>query len=85
MRTTISLSDGVLRAAKRRAARSGTTLSAVVEQALRGLLAEQANAEPPFELVTFRGGGARPGVDLDRTSLLLAAEDVDRYGAHGSD
>ena len=80
MRTTLTLSDGVFRAAKRRAAERGVTLSVVVDEALRAQLAAAAPKAKPFKLITFGKGGTRPGVDLDRTSALLEEEDLDAYG-----
>lgn len=67
MRTTFRLNDDLLRAAKEEAARSGRTLTAVVESALRLLLAQRPKASRarPLRLTTFKGGGLRPGVDLD--------------------
>jgi len=63
MKTTIELSDAVLRAAKATAAREGTTVRALVEEGLRKVLAERKE-RPKFrlELVTFRGEGLQPGV-----------------------
>jgi hypothetical protein len=54
----------------------GTTLSRTVEDLLRAAL-QQAPASSParIELPVFDGGGPRPGVDLDRTSELLAQMD----------
>jgi hypothetical protein len=68
MRTTITLSDAVLAQAKREAERAGVTLGDIVERALRQLLHRRAPAkEPaPFRLVTFGGGGLRPGFSFDR-------------------
>ena len=84
MRTTITIDDDLLELAKRRARKRGTTLGRVVEDALRAALFEQrAEPAPPFKLITFHGDGPREGVDLDRTSALLAAEDVERYGRGG--
>lgn len=82
MRTTISIDDHLLDLARRKARERRTTLGKVVEDALRAALSS-ARADPPappFELVTFHGDGPREGVDLDRTSALLIAEDVERYG-----
>jgi hypothetical protein len=81
-RTTISLDDDLGEAARRRARREGLSLSALVARALRTLLAErsQRSDAPPFRLVTVGGGGPRPGIDLDRTSELLVAEDEASYG-----
>jgi hypothetical protein len=81
MRTTLTIDDDLLEMAKRLARQRGTTLGRVVEDALRAALFEQhAEPAPPFKLVTFQGDGPREGIDLDRTSALLAAEDVERYG-----
>jgi hypothetical protein len=62
MKTTIDLSDAVLRSAKAAAAREGTTVKALVEEGLRRVLAERAK-RPKFRLrrVTFRGTGLQEG------------------------
>jgi predicted transcriptional regulator len=79
MRTTVRLDDDILEEAKRYALDRGTTLTAVLEEALRELLARRgqraAGAEPPL-LPTFRGRGLRPGVDLHDTDALLDALEV---------
>lgn len=82
MRTTISLDDALGKAARRRAREQGLSLSALVAQALRALLTERRarEASAPFRLVTVRGGGVQPGVDLDRTSALIAADDEAAFG-----
>ena len=81
MRTTVAIEDHLLELAKRRARERKTTLGRVVEDALRAALSERgASSAPAFELVTFRGDGPQDGVDLDKTSGLLVAEDVERYG-----
>lgn len=72
MRTTIRLDDDLLRAAKEYAAERGTTMTAVIEDALRELLARRERQDrKPFQLVTFGEGGLRPGVDLDDSAALL--------------
>lgn len=74
MRTTILLDDALHRAAKREAARSGITLTRMIEDSLRERLARRsAGAEPRSRrrLPTFRGEGVRPGVDLDDSAALL--------------
>ncbi len=81
MRTTIAIDEGLLELAKRRARERRTTVGRVVEDALRAALVEKPEEPaPPFELVTFHGDGPHEGIDLDRTSALLAAEDAARYG-----
>ena len=72
MRTTIRLDDDVLARAKRAALERGTTLTAVIEDALRRALAPEAKQRrSPLSLPTFRGDGLQPGVDLDDTASLL--------------
>lgn len=73
MRTTLDLDDTLMRAAKRRAAETGRTLTALVETALRELLRrETAASEEQFRLDwPTVAGGARPGVDLDDRDELL--------------
>ena len=73
MRTTVRLDQQLLADAKKQAAESGTTLTAVLEQALRESLSRRklrARARP-VRLKTFRGGGVRAGVDLDDSAALL--------------
>lgn len=81
MRTTISLDERLLRAAKRLAAQRGATLSEVIADALRAqLAAKPASPDRAFQLVVFEGGGPREGIDLDRTSEIDVLDDVQRYG-----
>jgi hypothetical protein len=73
MRTTVRLDDHLLAEAKKQAARSGKTLTAVLEDALRESLARRSAAAKarPVSLKTVRGGGVRRGVDLDDSASLL--------------
>jgi hypothetical protein len=73
MRTTVRLDEHLLQQAKQHALATGTTLTAVLEQALRELLARRPAAprSQPIRLKTFRGAGMLPGVDLDDSSSLL--------------
>lgn len=73
MRTTLDLDDSLMRAAKRRAAETGRTLTALVETALRELLRREASApDVPFRLDwTAVEGGVQAGVDLDDRDALL--------------
>jgi len=81
MRTTINVDDGLLAEAKRRAAERGTTLTRVIEDALRETLSRAGPApDGPFRTLTFRGGGLMPGVDLDDNSALLDLLDDDDGG-----
>lgn len=87
MRTTIIVDDQLGEAARARARSEGRSLSALVARALEEHLNRQLPpAEvPPFRLVTVGGGGPRPGIDLDRTSELLVAEDEATYGTGGAE
>lgn len=80
MRTTIRVDDALLAEAKALAARTGRTLTAVIEEALRQALAAAARPgdEARPELPTFAGDGLRPGVDLDDNAALLAIMDDER-------
>lgn len=72
MRTLIVLNDELHRRAKAYAARHGTTLAALVEEALRDRLAPRARGRRGrIHLPTFRGDGLHPGVDLDDMSTVL--------------
>jgi Bacterial antitoxin of type II TA system, VapB len=61
MKTTLDISDPLLRDVRRIATREGTTLRALVEQGLRHVV-EVKKRRAPFRLrqVTFRGRGLRP-------------------------
>jgi len=73
MRTTIRLDDDLLLEIKQLAARSDRTLTSVIEDALREMLARQRKAKKrtPVRLPTVTGGGLQPGVDLDDSAALL--------------
>ena len=72
MRTTIRLDDNLLTRAKRAALEQGTTLTAVIEDALRRALAPGVgSAREDVTLPSFRGDGLQPGVDLDDSASLL--------------
>jgi Arc/MetJ family transcription regulator len=73
MRTTIRIDDRLLAEAKARAAASGRTLTAVIDDALREALARRATADRPPRraLPVFRSSRVLPGVDLDDGAALL--------------
>lgn len=73
-RTTIRLDDDLLAEAKALAARTGRTLTSVIEDSLRQALAERKKTgkeRRPFRMTTFGGDGVKPGVDLDDSAGLL--------------
>jgi len=73
MRTTIRMDEQLLREAKRLAAETDRTLTALIEDTLREALARRraAGRRRRVTLPTFAGGGLRPGVDLDDSASLL--------------
>lgn len=71
MRTTVSINDDLLAAAKAAARRRGRTLGQLLEDALRREIAAPRSSDPPAVPV-FRGGtGPQPGVSL-RSNRSLA-------------
>ena len=76
MRTTLSIDDELLTAAKRRARERGVTLGQFVDAALQRELNDQGSATPPPPVPVFRGGtGPRPGIDLTSNRALAEALD----------
>jgi hypothetical protein len=61
MKTTLEISDPLLREARKLAARERTTLRALVEQGLRRVVTERQR-RPAFRLrkASFKGRGLRP-------------------------
>jgi hypothetical protein len=85
MRTTITLDDGLARDVRRRAAKLGISVSALIERTLRDALMRSAAREAPrpFRLVTVGGGGLQPGIDLERAAKLVEAEDAEALARAG--
>ena len=74
MRTTLNIADELLIEAKQLAARTGRTLTSVVEDALRAAFSRASTPRKEaerFELPTSGEGGVLPGVDLDNSAALL--------------
>jgi hypothetical protein len=68
---------------KRRATESGTSVSKLIEQAVR-LFVRTPRATAPresFELVTFGAGGRFSRHNIDKTAALLEADDLDRFAS----
>lgn len=77
MRTTLNLDDRVAQAAKRYAEQHDTTLTAIVDAALRQYLSSMRRGRAGFRLqLHVRDTGPRPGVNLeDRDALYDLMED----------
>lgn len=82
MRTTITLDDNLLAKLKRRASESGTSMSRLIEQAIRLLMQapRRTRRKGVFKLVTFGAGGRFSKRNTDKTSALLESDDLDRFG-----
>jgi hypothetical protein len=76
MRTTFNVEDELMKRVKKRAAETGSTITEVVEEALRVAVAGQAPSTARFTLRWNPvSGRTRSGIDLaDRDSLYEAME-----------
>lgn len=83
MRTTIRIDDALYREVKERAARSGRTVAAVLEDAVRrGLNPADRGARSRFAVQASGSGGLRPGVDLASNAAVSdVMEEGDSFGA----
>lgn len=75
MKTTVEISDPLLREARRIATREGVTLRTVIERGLQHVVSE-AKSSKPFKLrrVAVKGKGLRPelrGASWDRIRDLI--------------
>ncbi|MDH3225383.1 MAG: ribbon-helix-helix protein, CopG family [Gemmatimonadota bacterium] len=69
MKTTLNIDDAVMRRLKEEAARTGRTMSELVEAGIRLILQERLEATPELlELPTWQSGGALVDV-ADRDAL----------------
>lgn len=72
MRTTVRLDPALLKAAKRLAAETGRSLTGLIEDGLREILARRSGKRrsESVALPVFGGTGLHPGVDLDDSAGL---------------
>lgn len=75
MRTTIFLDDQLGRRLQQAAQLQGKSLSAFLAEAGRRSLEEVPIPEPAFQLLVRGGSGPLPGLNLDQTNALIAAEE----------
>lgn len=81
MRTSIILDDELAIRLRAEANRCGKSLSRFLADAGREVLRLQVADEPePFGLLTVGGDGPQPGVNLDASNDLIAADDITAYG-----
>jgi hypothetical protein len=73
-RTTVRLNEALLEQAKREAGKRGETLTALIEQGLRLLLAQSRQPQRRKKIVlpvSKASGGTQPGVDITDSARLL--------------
>jgi hypothetical protein len=76
MRTTIRIDDQLYREVKAKAARSGRTVAAVLEDAVRrGLAPSERSAGDRYSVQPTGAGGLQPGVDLSSNPTVAEAMD----------
>jgi len=74
----VRLDDELYAAVKARAARSGRTVAAVIEDALRAQLAANSTRSASLPtLPVFGGSGVMPGADLESNAALRSTMDED--------
>ncbi len=73
MRTTLEISDDVYREVKSMAALAGTTVTSLVEQALRDLISgARPSPIPPSLPRSYGNGGEQSGIDLSDNKAIRA-------------
>lgn len=78
-RTTVRLPEDLLARARRKAAREGRTLTSLIEDGLRLVVAEKP-VQPKrkfYPRVSKATGGVRPGVNLDHYSSIVEMQDIE--------
>lgn len=79
-RTTVRLPKGLLDRAKRKAAAEGRTLTSLIEDGLRLIVAGErkaAKGKRVLPRMSKATGGPMPGIDLTDLSALQEIEDLD--------
>jgi len=80
MRTTISLDDRLAKHVRREADARGVSMSAFIAATLNDALKRgEPSEQPPFRLITVRGGQIGSRVDLDRPRALDTKEDEAQF------
>ncbi|MGH7096281.1 MAG: ribbon-helix-helix protein, CopG family [Stellaceae bacterium] len=81
-RTTVRLPEELLRRAKHKALAEGRTLTALIEEGLRRVVAEPKPEQTARSLprISKAKGGLMPGIDLAAPSALQDSEDLAELG-----
>lgn len=88
MRTTLNLNDDLVRQAKQRAAAEDSTLTSVIEDALRRLLAGSAplDRREPYTVRLLPPSDLQPGLDPNDPGFykqIFEQDDIEKYGPQG--
>ncbi len=75
MRTTLDIADGLVEAAKRRAAAEHRTLTSLIEEGLRSVLARDQDTTVVTPLPTYGMPGDRALIDIEDRDALYSAFD----------
>jgi hypothetical protein len=77
-RTTVRLPEDLLLRARQKAAAEGRTLTSLIEEGLRSVLAAgRSKRKRIMPRVSKARGGLAPGVDLNDLASLQEAEDIE--------
>jgi hypothetical protein len=79
-RTTVRLPAELLRRAKRKAAEQGRTLTSLIEDGLRRVIAEDRKKEKAPRVlprVSSATGGLMPGIDISDSAALQEMDDLE--------
>jgi hypothetical protein len=79
-RTTVRLPEDLIKRAKRKAAAEGRTLTALIEEGLRLVVAEKRGATSRKRVmprVSTATGGPMPGIDVTDGSALQEMDDLE--------
>jgi hypothetical protein len=79
-RTTVRLPGDLIKRAKRKAAAQGRTLTALIEEGLRLVVAENrgtASRKRVLPRISIATGGPMPGIDLTDHSALQEMDDLE--------
>jgi predicted transcriptional regulator len=79
-RTTVRLPEDLLRRAKRKAAAEGRSLTSLIEDGLRHVVADEHKASKQKRIlprVSSATGGVMPGIDISNSAALQEIEDLE--------
>ena len=79
-RTTVRLPEDLIKRAKRKAAAEGLTLTSLIEDGLRMVVADPrkpANAKRVLPPISTATGGLMPGIDISNSAALQEMDDLE--------